>query len=274
MGQGYEEAISCEKADGCVRAERRHSSDRGRGGTVEVWLIQTDLPDPVIAGLEMLLDDDERARARALLNPVHGRRFIASHGAVRVILGHRLGAPPESLRWRYGPNGKPELAGTGAHVSLSRSGGLAALAMAERRRVGVDIQEIRPALGATRMATRFYPPAEARFVMAGRGPAGQADRFTRLWARKEACLKVTDGRLMAGLQQVVLGTGPADGDQGRAPLIRDLRVPPGFRGAVAAEGATPYRITRRWWPDNAPDSHSYKTTANSDNRPESPNHQS
>jgi 4'-phosphopantetheinyl transferase len=242
MGQGYEEPISCEKADERVVT----------GGTVEVWLIQTDLPDPVIAGLEMLLDDDERTRARAMLDPGRGRRFIASHGAVRVILGHRLGVAPESLRWRYGPNGKPELAGTGAHVSLSRSGGLAALAMAERRRVGVDIQEIRPALVATRMAARFYPAAEARFVLAGRGPAGQADRFTRLWTRKEACLKVTGGRLIAGLRQAVLGTGAADGDQGGAPLIRDLRVPPGFRGAVAAEGATPFRITRRWWPGANP----------------------
>jgi 4'-phosphopantetheinyl transferase len=222
----------------------------GSGGTVEVWLIQADLPDPVTAGLEMLLDDDERARACALLDPVHRRRFIASHGVVRVILGHRLAAPPESLRWRYGPNGKPELAGTRAHVSLSHSGGLAALAIAERRRVGVDIQEIRPALVAVRMAARFYPPAEARFVMAGGGPGGRADRFTRLWARKEACLKVTGGRLMAGLQQVVLADGVAGGDPDGRPLIRDLRVPPGFRGAVAAEGAAPYRITRRWWPGN------------------------
>jgi 4'-phosphopantetheinyl transferase len=248
MGQGYEEAISCEKVAGCMVT----------AGTVEVWLIQADLPDPVIAGLETLLDDDERARARTMLDPGHGRRFIARRGAVRVILGHRLGVPPGSLRWRYGPNGKPELAGTGAHVSLSHSGSLAALAMAERRRVGVDIQEIRPGLVATRMATRFYPSAEARFVMAGRGPAGQADRFTRLWARKEACLKVTDGRLMAGLQQAVLGTGPVGGDQDGTPLIRDLRVPSGFRGAVAAEGAVPYRLTRRWWPGAKPD-----------NRPES-----
>jgi 4'-phosphopantetheinyl transferase len=222
-----------------------------------VWLIQTDPPDPVIADLELLLDDDERTRACALLDPVHRRRFIASHGVVRVILGHRLGAPPASLRWQYGPNGKPELAGTGPRVSLSRSGGLAALALADRRRVGVDIQHIRPGLAATRMAARFYPPAEARFVTAGGGPAGQADRFTRLWARKEACLKVTGGRLMAGLQQVVLGAGLAGGDQDGAALIRDLRVPPGFRGAVAAEGATPYRITRHWWPDNTSNSHGW-----------------
>jgi 4'-phosphopantetheinyl transferase len=243
MGQGYEEAISCEKADRYVVT----------AGTVEVWLIQADVPDPVIADLEALLDDDERARARALLDPGHGRRFIARRGAVRVILGRRLGVPPESLRWRYGPNGKPELAGTGTQVSISHSGSLAALALAEGRRIGVDLQEIRPGLVATRMAVRFYPPAEARFVLAGRGPAGQAGRFTRLWARKEACLKVTDGRLMAGLQQAVLGAGPVGGDRAGTPLIRDLRVPAGFRGAVAAEGATPYRITRHWWPGAKPD---------------------
>jgi 4'-phosphopantetheinyl transferase len=234
------------------------------GGTVEVWLIQTDLPDPVLAGLETLLDDDERTRARALLDPAHRRRFIASHGAVRVILGHRLGAPPGSLRWRYGPNGKPELPGTPVHVSLSHSGGLAALALADRRRVGVDVQHIRAGLAAARMATRFYPPAEARFVLAAGGPAGQADRFTRLWARKEACLKVAGGRLMPGLRQVVLADALAGGDLDGTPLIRDLRVPPGFRGAVAAEGAAPYRITRHWWPDNVlqfnPDTGDIKST--------------
>jgi 4'-phosphopantetheinyl transferase len=232
--------------------------------TVEVWLIQTDLPDPVLAGLETLLDDDERARACALLAPAHRRRFIASHGAVRVILGHRLGAPPASLRWRYGHNGKPELTGTPVHVSLSHSGGLTALALADRRRVGVDVQHIRAGLAAARMAARFYPPAEARFVMAGGGPAGQADRFTRLWARKEACLKVTGGRLMAGLQQVVLAGGLAGGHPDGTPLIRDLRVPPGFRGAVAAESAKPYRITRRWWPDNLQYSQEYKDNLQSE----------
>jgi 4'-phosphopantetheinyl transferase len=214
-----------------------------------VWLIATDLPDPVLGELEALLDDDERERAGSLLYPARRRRFIASHGAVRVILGRHLGVPAGSLRWRRGPHGKPELAGPGPRpwVSMSKSGGLAALAIAENRRVGVDIQRLLTDLDVARMARRFYPPEEARFVASGRAQ-GRADRYTRLWARKEACVKVAGGRLLPGLALTVLGAGRNGTVPVSAPagpyLVRDQRVPRGFRAAVAAEGTCPFRITR------------------------------
>jgi 4'-phosphopantetheinyl transferase len=216
---------------------------------VQVWLIGTDLPDSVLGELAALLDDDERARAASLLYPARRRQFIASHGAVRVILGRHLGLPPGSLRWRRGPHGKPELAGTGPlpQVSLSKSGGLAALAVAENRRVGVDIQQLLADLDVARMARRFYPPHEARFVTSAEGPARQVDRFTRLWVRKEACVKVSGGRLLPGLALTVLRTGGTYADLARTPagpyLVRELRVPRGFRAAVAAEGTRPFSIT-------------------------------
>jgi 4'-phosphopantetheinyl transferase len=234
------------------------------GDVVEVWLIGTDVPDPVLARLETLLDDDERERAAALLYPARRRQFIASHGAVRLILGRRLGLPPGSLRWRRGPHGKPELAwpglarpglagpglaGPGPQVSMSRSGSLAALAVAGNRRVGVDIQRLLAGLDVTRMAERFYPPGEARFVRSAAGSAGQVDRFTRLWARKEACVKVSGGRLLPGLRLTVLRAGVTGADLDGTPaggyLVRDLRVPRGFRAAVAAEGTRPFSISRR-----------------------------
>jgi 4'-phosphopantetheinyl transferase len=219
---------------------------------VEVWLIGTDLPDPLLTELEALLDDDERERARGLLYPARRRQFIASHGAVRVILGRRLGRSPGSLRWRRGPHGKPDLAGPGPapQISMSSSGGLAALAVARHRRVGVDIQRLLADLDVTRLAQRFYPPLEARFVASEAGTAGQVDRFTRLWVRKEACLKVTGGRLLPGLRLEVLGTGGTGADPARTHagsyLVRDLLVPQGFRAAVAAEGPRPFSITRHW----------------------------
>jgi 4'-phosphopantetheinyl transferase len=222
---------------------------------VEVWLIRTDLAGPVLADLERLLDDGERRRAAALLRDDHRRRFIAAHGAVRVIVGHRLGAPPAGLRWRHGPHGKPELTGpwTGAQVSLSHSGPLAALAVTGRRRIGVDIQQVEPRIDVTRMSARFYPAAEAEFVAAGGGPARRADRFTRLWTRKEACVKVTGGQLLPGLALPARGRGAVIVADPRGPLagpylVKDVRVPPGFHAAVAAEGALPYRIARFDWP--------------------------
>ena len=218
---------------------------------VEVWLIRTDLPGPVLADLLSLLDDGERERADALAYPDSRRRFIAAHGAFRVILGRHLGVPPGSLRWHVGPHGKPELATPGPRVSFSHSGDLAALATAPGRRVGVDVQQLLARLDVTRMAARFYPRQEAEFVASAAGPARQAARFTRLWARKEAYVKVAGGRLLPGLEQVIPPSGVV-GDSGGGVLpggpclVRDVRAPRGYRAAVAAEGTRAYDVIRRW----------------------------
>lgn len=221
------------------------------GDVVEVWLIRTDLPGPVLADLLSLLDDGERERARALAYPDSRHRFIAAHGAFRVILGRHLGVPPASLRWHVGPHGKPELAMPGPRVSFSHSGDFAALATATGRRVGIDIQQLLPRLDVTRLAARFYPRQEAEFVASAAAPARQAARFTQLWARKEAYVKVAGGRLLPGLEQVIPPSGVVDGGSGGgAPpggpcLVRDIRAPGGYRAAVAAEGTHAYDVIRR-----------------------------
>ena len=249
------------------------------GDVVRVWLIRTDLPERALADLLALLDDGERERAGALVYPASRRRFIAAHGAFRVILGRHLGVPPASLRWHRGPHGKPELAGPGPRVSFSHSGDLAALAMAPSRRVGVDIQQLLSDLDVTRIAARFYPRQEAEFVASAARPARQVARFTELWARKEACVKVAGGRLLPGLEQVIPRTGVVGGSaidgsaidgsalngsalngsalngsalngSGGPPggpcRVRDVRAPRGYRAAVAAEGTRAYGVIRRW----------------------------
>ena len=225
---------------------------------VQVWLIRTDLPAALLADLETLLDDDERQRSGALQLASHRHRFIAAHGAVRVIVGRQLGLPPEQLSWRRGRHGKPELANgrAGAHVSLSHSGELAALALAGRS-VGVDIQQLPAELDVARMAARFYPPQEARHVTATSEPSAQVDRFIRLWTRKEACVKVAGGRLFPALKLPVSGSGPIvvrdpDGPPPGLYLVRDVPAPRGFYASVAMAGALPYRVTRRWWPGGRP----------------------
>lgn len=215
----------------------------------------------MLAALESLLDEAERQRVAMVRRPQLRRRFVAAHGAVRVIVGGYLGVPPERIRWRTGRHGKPELAGAGAdvdagwQVNLSHSDDLAVVAVAQRRPVGVDIQRLPPGVDVVRLAARFYPEPETRFVASARGPAAQADRFVRLWARKEACVKAAGGRLMEGMPLPVrggLGRLPATGalvydPTGRLPgryRVRDVPVPPGFRAAVALAGTRPYRIVR------------------------------
>lgn len=202
----------------------------------------------MLEAYEALLDDDERRRADALRSPRRRRRFIVAHGAVRVILGGCLAAPPAQLRWRRGRHGKPELAGawTGRQVNLSHSGGLAMVAVSGRRPVGVDIQRLRSGLAPERLAARYYPEPEAGFVAAAARPVERADRFFRLWARKEACVKAVGGRLMQGMILPVTGALVYDPTGALAgPLrVHDIPAPAGFRAAVALTGSHPFLVTR------------------------------
>lgn len=226
-------------------------------GPVEVWLLRLTVPAVRLAALAELLDDHERERASQLAQPDSRRRYVAAHGAVREILGHRVGVPPARIGWRYGPKGKPEPAGpaAGLHVSLSHSGAFAALAISTGRRVGVDLQHFPAALDPARMAARYYRPDEAEFVTAGGPPGGRLHRFIRLWARKEACVKVTGGALMQGIRLPVRGEGAVLVHDPAAVLpgpylVRDIAVPDGFGGlgAVAAEGAADYPVAQHSWP--------------------------
>jgi 4'-phosphopantetheinyl transferase len=243
--------------------------DRAVIDTVHVWLIRADQSGPVLARLAALLDEEERRRAGAFDRPGRRAAFVAAHGAAREVLGARLGVPPERLRWLRGPHGKPEVAGGGPPVSLSHSGEMSMLAVTDRRRVGVDLQR-QPSGGdadwlPARLAARFYLPEEARSVAAADAPTERARRFARLWARKEACLKVAGGRLVPGLRLAVGGTLVHD-PGGGTYRVCDLPAPQGFHAAVALEGAVPYRVVARLWsagtapaPDPYPESESGTT---------------
>jgi 4'-phosphopantetheinyl transferase len=226
--------------------------------TVHVWLIRVDLPGAELGGLAGVLDPDEQRRAARLSLETHRRRFIAAHGVARVIIGHWLSVPAARIGWQRGPHGKPELTGTtGAQVNLSHSGDLALLAITDRRRCGVDLQQLPDATQALRLARRFFPAEETGAVAAATTDAERVRRFGLLWTRKEACLKVTGGRLMPGLRLPTLAAPDADGgvlvrdEGGTLPgpyLVRDLSAPEGCRAAVALEGVAPYRVVRHWWP--------------------------
>ena len=221
---------------------------------VDVWVIPTDQCAPVVRSLRGLLDRTELDRAGAAGDELRSDRFTVVHGVVRLLTSDRLGKPPAALEWRHGPHGKPEPAVDGSRLQLSysASGALALLALTDGRQVGADIEEIRDARIAARVARRYFPGTEAQFVADGASPGAQAERFTRLWCRREACVKAYGGRLVQGLGLPLAGQAPlrlADaGPLGRGPCwIRDVPVPEGFRAAVALDGDRPFHVRSRRW---------------------------
>ncbi|MFH8749173.1 4'-phosphopantetheinyl transferase family protein [Streptomyces rimosus] len=227
-------------------------------GTVHVWRIPLSAPPHVVSELTAVLDPGERERGERALPEERARSRIA-HGAARLILGAYLGAPPERLRYTYGRWGKPALHGhPELCFNLSHSGGLALLAVASQRALGIDVERLpHPAGRAVRKAERWFPAEEAAYVRAGRDPDDAAARFTALWTRKEAWVKAAGGRMVQGLRLPV-GPGLRDGDavrdpEGRVPgrwSLTGVPVGDGYAAAlaVAAEpGERPVRLEVRRW---------------------------
>ncbi|MFD7662367.1 4'-phosphopantetheinyl transferase family protein [Streptomyces sp. NPDC059788] len=225
-------------------------------GTVHVWRIPLSAPPHHVSGLAALLDPGERQRvARAL--PDDRARFRIAHGATRAILGAYLGRPPQQLCYTHGRWGKPALAGhPELCFNLSHSGGLALLAVAVRRAVGIDVERV-SAADRSRKAERWFPPEEAAYVRAARDHDESAARYALLWTRKEAWVKAAGGRMVHGLRLPV-GPGLRDGAvvrdaEGRVPGWWSLTGVPAGEGYTAAlavsagPGASPVRVKVRQW---------------------------
>jgi 4'-phosphopantetheinyl transferase len=226
-------------------------TDAPRPAIARVWIVPVDLPPEAAARCREVLDDSERARAGAFLSQRDRQQYTVAHGALRIIAARELQVAPSALRWDRGPYGKPALAApwSGLSLSLSHSAGLVAVAIAVGRAVGVDIQHLVPRLDVVAMSARFFPPAEAAYVATGRDAGARADRFTRLWSRKEAVVKAAGGRLWPNLGIAVLGRAVVRcAEPPAAHRVADVPAPAGFRAAVALAGAAPFVTQAVAWP--------------------------
>jgi len=157
-------------------------------GEVHVWAWTFDRDgSPADADLR-ILDDFERKRTARFHFPADQVRYSVCHANLRRILASYLGAPPESLIFREGSGGKPELAVDGGSLqfNLSHSKSVAAAAVSIDIEVGVDVEDIRPI--EADVAKRYFSPAENASLAALAGSEWLAG-FYRCWTRKEAILK-------------------------------------------------------------------------------------
>ena len=76
---------------------------------VHVWRDWLDRPTFHLQALYRMLALDEQPRAGRFRFERDRNRFIARRGLLRMILARYLGLDSESLRFCYGPNGKPSL---------------------------------------------------------------------------------------------------------------------------------------------------------------------
>jgi 4'-phosphopantetheinyl transferase len=159
---------------------------------VHVWHLALDLlPDDLPACRE-ILDETEKARAARFIRPVHGARFAAGRGQLRMVLGAYLRCPPETISFGYNDKGKPAIVTPGPEIpfafNLSHSGNLGILVVAGFSTVGVDVEACRESRDLAPIARRFFSSAE-QVQMGQLAEGDQCRAFYQCWTSKEALLK-------------------------------------------------------------------------------------
>jgi 4'-phosphopantetheinyl transferase len=231
-------------------------------GDIHVWPIPIAAVVPRVTSLHALLADSERDAAARFRFDRDRVRFICRRGAVRSILARYVGMSPESLQFRRGPHGKPELldAPPRLQFNVSGSGDLAVLAIGLDGRVGVDVEALRSIPNAEGVAAICFSAAE-RTALAGTTGADRHVAFLSGWTRKEAFVKAVGEGLSYPLQEfdVTLRPGEAArllrirGDAHAASRWSMAAFTPsaGYVAAVAVEGQRCRVITPRLWEDHA-----------------------
>ncbi|MFF7329109.1 4'-phosphopantetheinyl transferase superfamily protein [Streptomyces sp. NPDC008150] len=191
-----------------------------------------------------VLAPDELARAARLLTDVDRRRWTAARVALRAVLAHCTGTPPDRVTLAYGRHGKPRLPGPGRgalRFSLTHSRDLALLAVCRGAPVGADLEHLTagpPGPGdLDDLAAAVLAPPELRAYRL-LPPELRRAALLRRWTGKEAVLKATGrGVTVAAARRVVVpdGSGTPRGLPGHWTLLRPSPGGP-FTAAVAVLG--------------------------------------
>lgn len=176
---------------------------------VDLWAVDLDLEPASV--YEPLLAVDEQARADRFRFDQDRHRYIVGRGRLRLLLGQYLSLPPEQVTLAYTAHGKPYLPPQPAqpvlHFNVTHSQQFALLAFTWERRLGVDIEVIRPLNNLDKLVRRFFAPAE---VSAWKtvAPEQQTAAFFCGWTRKEAFIKAIGDGLSYSLDRFVVTLHP------------------------------------------------------------------
>jgi len=156
---------------------------------------------------------------------------------------------PWRVLLRYGPKGKPEVAGDSSRrrlrFNVSHSHGLALYAVTYDLEIGVDVERIRLDLDSEKIPERFFSPREAAALRELPAEVRQ-EAFYTCWTRKEAHLKAIGKGITLRLDQFEVSLTPGEpaallsihGDPKGAShwSLKALDLGPGYAGAIAVKG--------------------------------------
>jgi 4'-phosphopantetheinyl transferase len=211
---------------------------------IHVWRVYFDCERDVFHRFEAILTPDEKDRANRFFFERDRSAFVATRAVLRRLLGRYLGDAPAHLLFGYGSLGKPFLrAGpikSDIQFNVSHSQGLALLAFARGRELGVDVELVRPDFASEEIAERYFSPAEVA-ELRGLSPELRAEGFFNCWTRKESYIKARGEGLHIPLDSFDVSLTPGQPERLQSAdrslwSLRTLRPAPRYVGALVGQG--------------------------------------
>jgi len=195
-----------------------------------------------------LLTAAEHVQAAKFRSARDRARFVTTRGATRMIVATHLGVRAADVAFSHNRYGALGVAWPRApvQISVAHSGALGLIAIADGRRIGVDVELIRGNLPSRQIASRWFHPFEQDRL--SRYPPSQYDAyFLRHWVAKEAYTKGLGLGLHKRLSEFAVDVPPSSParvvcDEAGGADAWELHLfdaAPGYIGAVAHESAQP-----------------------------------
>lgn len=223
----------------------------------DVWWV--DLPDAP-DWCEELFDASERDRASTFRRATPRRRFAVATALLKIVTSTALGCDGADVELRrtcpdcHRAHGRPEVVGGTPQVSISHAADRVAVALCADRPVGVDVEQVDPALDVDGMSGLVLGETERRYLGEIRDRRARIRALFRSWTRKESLLKATGDGLRVPMSTVTLseraGRPRLTRFAGRPELVGmaqivDLRPGPGYVGALTVLSDRPVLVRER-----------------------------
>jgi 4'-phosphopantetheinyl transferase len=171
---------------------------------IDLWRV--DISNPELNRHQECLSSDEHQRADKFILENIRNTFVRSRCALRLVLArclaHQAPTQARAIEFRYGNQGKPELASPAVddfQFNLSHSADIALIAVAKGRRVGVDVYNFSQSVDWRPIAKRSFSTYEIS-QLAKLPDAIQEKAFHKIWTQKEAYTKAIGDGYAYGFQ--------------------------------------------------------------------------
>jgi 4'-phosphopantetheinyl transferase len=211
---------------------------------VHVWRADLDCEEMGLHRFEETLAPDEKARADRFVFRQDRTRYVAARGALRELLGRYLNRSPAEIEFDYNSKGKPSLRAKinkhSVQFNISHSHGLALLAFALGRDLGIDVEFVRPEVPTDEIAERYFSPQEV-IELRALPLSMRTEGFYLCWTRKEAYIKARGEGLYIPLESFNVSLTPGQPERLESAdscrwSMQSLYPYPSYVGALVAEG--------------------------------------